>query len=209
MSKQKEKIKKKISMKKILKILTGAGVIITGANEFHDMYIKNKKLQKQNKELRKKVNRNDDDIIRIIVEENEKLKQENEGLHKELKNRESFFNTGTKTTQLEKEITQLEKEITQLEKENKILSQENSYKDKQIIVLRQENFNLKKQNTQKILESNINKLNSENKKLNNKIKNLINVLERWKNDTYSQSYREEYQDVIDKLNTFGRILRRL
>ena len=95
MPKQKEK--KKISMKKILKILTGAGVIITGTNEFHNMYIKNKKLEKQNKDLREKVNKNinNDDFIENILEDNKKLKKQNEKLKKEIFEKKSFFNTTT------------------------------------------------------------------------------------------------------------------
>ena len=202
MPKQKEK--KKISMKKILKILTGAGVVVTGANEFHNMYIKNKKLEKQNKNLREKVNRNDDDIIESIVKENEKLKQENEKLKKEISEGKSFFNTTT--IHAKQEISNLKKEIIQLKKKYTQLKTETQNK---IIFLQQENFNLKKQDTQKVLQSNINKLNSENKKLKDKINTMIDVLEKWKNETYSSSYRDEYQDVINKLNNFGRILRRL
>ena len=202
MPKQKEK--KKISMKKILKILTGAGVVITGANEFHNIYIKNKKLEKQNEALRKKVNQNDDGFVENILEENKKLEKQNKKLQQEISEGKLFFNTTT--THIKQENSNLKKEIMQLKKKNTQLKTETQNK---IIFLQQENFNLKKQDTQKILQSNINKLNSENKKLKNKINTMIDVLEKWKNETYSSSYRDEYQDVINKLNNFGRILRRL
>ena len=204
MPKQKEK--KKISMKKILKILTGAGVVITGTNEFHNMYIKNKKLEKQNKDLREKVNKNinNDDFIENILEDNKKLEKQNEKLKKEIFEGKSFFNTTTihnekENSNLKKEITQLKKEITRL----KLVSQQKN------LSLQRENAKLKKENTQQILKSNVNKLMSENEKLRDKINTIIKLLEKWKNETYSSAYRDEYQDVINKLNNFGRILRRL